>query len=226
VSRRVAAICGETVARGPFTGLRLPELLPDTSAKLLGSYERELHPALERLLLQDFELVVNIGCSDGYYAVGAGKRLPAARAFAFDLNESFRRATVATAAANGVSVEVGATCTPERLRELCGSGRVLVICDCEGCERELIAPELTQDASIVLELHPGTENLPERFRDGYHVSLVESTGRDPAEYPELAELDAGDRSLAVFERMDAQSWAVIEARTRTPRTSPGQPASR
>ncbi len=210
LSQRVSAMLDGTVARGPFAGMRMPEVLPDTSAKLLGSYEEELHPTLERLLGGDFDVVVNVGCSDGYYAVGALRRLSAARGVAFDLNESFRKATAATAAANHVELKIESTCSPARLRELAGTSRVLVICDCEGCERDLIEPETTGLASIVVELHPGTEDLAQRYGAGYVVTLVESTGRDPSGYPELATLASEERSLAVFERMEPQTWAVIE----------------
>lgn len=211
MSRRVSAMLDGTVARGPFAGMRMPRLLPDTSAKLLGSYEEELHPTLGRLLGADFDVVVNVGCSDGYYAVGALRRLRAARGVAFDLNGEYREATAATAAANGVELEIASTCSPARLRELCSAARVLVICDCEGCEQDLIGPEITASASVVVELHPGTEDLPQRFGDGHAVILVESAGRrDPNAYPELAGLSPEERFLAVFERMEPQAWAVIE----------------
>jgi hypothetical protein len=66
------------VAGGPFQGLHYPHRRSVGSAplpKLLGSYESELHAALEQLLTEEHETVVDIGCAEGYYAVGLGLRL-------------------------------------------------------------------------------------------------------------------------------------------------------
>lgn len=211
VSREVADLCDRRVVRGPFAGTVLPALLPDTSAKLLGSYEVELQPAFEQLVAHGYAVVVNVGCSDGYYAAGLVRRLPGAHGFAFDVDAAHRAAARETAAANDVAVEVDGACTAAQLAELCGAGEVLVVCDCEGCERDLIAPEITGRATVVVELHAGTEDLPARFGEAYRVSTIGSAPRHAADYPELARLRRPkDRDLAVFERVVPQDWAIIQ----------------
>lgn len=189
----------------------LPSLLPDTSAKVLGSYERELHPAIERILHDRFTVIVNVGCSDGYYAVGLGRRLPDARVHAFDLNEPFRAAAVRTAAANSVAVTVREQCYPDELRRLCTGSRALVVCDCEGCEEQLVWPEFLLGATVLVELHPGTDILlPPRFEATHMVELIEAQPRDPNAYPELRNLPRAERELAVFERPLPQTWALLQ----------------
>ena len=78
----------ETVLSGPFKGMRYPlrssgqgGLLP----KLLGTYERELSPAIERLISDRPTLVVNVGAAEGYYAVGLALRAPQAQVIAFEM---------------------------------------------------------------------------------------------------------------------------------------------
>src|SRR3954469_9686968 len=66
------------VEGGLFPGLRLPQqasegcLIP----KLLGIYEAPLIQHLHRLLARSPEVVLNIGCAEGYYAVGLARLLP------------------------------------------------------------------------------------------------------------------------------------------------------
>ena len=74
------------VLAGPFAGMRY-----ETEAvhsmhvpRLLGTYERELHASLERAPGMPYLRVINIGCGEGYYAVGLAMRLPGAHVHAFD----------------------------------------------------------------------------------------------------------------------------------------------
>jgi hypothetical protein len=66
----VIARTGLRVSGGPFAGLKLSErsvgseLLP----KLLGTYELELHRVIEEFLSTDYDVLINIGCGEGFYA--------------------------------------------------------------------------------------------------------------------------------------------------------------
>lgn len=211
-------MCGGVVVRRPFSGTRFPGVISDTSAKLLGSYEKELHPVIENLLADRFDSMVNIGCSDGYYAVGVARRLPpGTRIYAFDIHQPYREATEQTAAANNLGIQVGSICTPEELLRICSGGRTLVISDCEGCEDELIRPELVPNATVLVELHPFAatdQNVPRRFAGTHDIELITSTGlREPSEYPELASLPRETQEMAVFEgRGVGQQRAVLRPR--------------
>ena len=64
------------VAAGPFAGMRYitrscgSKLAP----KVIGCYERELHPAIENAIRGDYQRIIDIGCAEGYYAVGLAWR--------------------------------------------------------------------------------------------------------------------------------------------------------
>ena len=69
---------GTVVMAGPLKGL---DFLPHSAegchvAKLLGCYEQPLHPFIERAIQTAYQVVVNIGCAEGYYAVGMARRMP------------------------------------------------------------------------------------------------------------------------------------------------------
>src|SRR3954471_21407829 len=70
VSSRIPKL---TVLNGPFAGLVYPSVdasLASLFAKLLGSYEREIHPVVEKICTAEYTDIVNVGCAEGYYAVG------------------------------------------------------------------------------------------------------------------------------------------------------------
>src|SRR6478672_6897407 len=68
---------GLVVQHGPFKGMKYPGVNSVGSAlipKLLGSYERELHPLIDSICAGQYDQVVDIGCAEGYYAVGLAMR--------------------------------------------------------------------------------------------------------------------------------------------------------
>ena len=84
---------GLTVRSGPFAGLRFyvtkaavgaPRVADCLPAKLIGCYEQELHPGIERLLGSSPSTIVNVGAAEGYYAVGLAMRAPGSRVHAFE----------------------------------------------------------------------------------------------------------------------------------------------
>jgi hypothetical protein len=112
---------GLSVQTGPFTGLRYPRLgvlrVPGLGARLLGSYEVELHPVIETLIATRPPLVVNIGAPDGYYAVGMALRCERAQVLAYEPEPYRSRVCAMPARMNGVAdrVEHRGLCTPESL---------------------------------------------------------------------------------------------------------------
>lgn len=134
---------GPFVRDGPFEGMEFTTncRLPWFPTYLTGNYEAELHEAVERFIASDPGIVVDVGCAEGYYAVGLATRLPRAQIYAYDIDEHARRTCAAVAAANGVAdrVTIREACTHQDLRELCGPSTVLLM-DCEGAELDLFDP--------------------------------------------------------------------------------------
>jgi hypothetical protein len=150
-----------TVLHGPFKGLKYPSLDSHGSAlfaKLLGSYEKEIHEVVEDICAHQYDAIINIGCGEGYYAVGLAMRIQSAAVFAFDTSEEARGYTQRMAALNNVSerVEVGGTCTPEMLSQLVAGKKALVVCDCEGCESSLFLKQNVgqfANSDLLIETH-------------------------------------------------------------------------
>ena len=218
----------DTVRSGPFTGMRLvgEESWGHIASYLLGSYERELHGVLEQLLETSYDAVVDVGCAEGYYAVGLARRLPAAIVHAFDIDEQAQRICARLAEVNGVAdrVVVGGFCDPDRLEQLIG-GRTLVFVDCEGCEAQLLDPTLVpalRGADLVVELHDFidptiTARILERFGPTHEIEIVDAGTRSADDYPELAAESGLVRFTALFEARPTDphpmQWAVLRART-------------
>ena len=187
----------------------------DFSARLLGSYEKELHPALERLISDGVTHVYDVGCANGYYVVGLARRLPEVPVIGFDVSPAARSCTTALAAHNGVAeqVTVLGRCTPQVLSEL-PEGSLSV--DCEGAELHLITAEVARSnpsTIFIIECHdfldptaPISATLSSRFV-GRSVQRIPVQPRSPQDAPGLPPHIARE---AVDELRNAQScWLVV-----------------
>jgi hypothetical protein len=217
---------GLEVRRGPLAGLRyLPELAQtsgDLVAKLVGTYEQELRPALEDWISASPATIVDVGSAEGTYAVGLALAIPRAHVLAFDVDPAARALCRAMAELNGVAdrVSVQGACTHEVLNGLPPDG-VRLFLDCEGCELELLRPDLVPALRrwpIIVELHDFVDasistTIVERFSATHDVRLVEGSDRDPAALPELAGLDGRTRAALLSEfRPAAMRWGVLTPR--------------
>jgi hypothetical protein len=219
---------GTVVAMGSLQGL---DFLPQSAegchiAKLLGCYEQPLQPFVQQAIDASYPLILNIGCAEGYYAVGMARSMPATRVLAFDVNPTAQQVCQELAVKNGVAdrVAVGALFRSEDFAAYEGQ-KVLVFCDIEGAERELLDPlksPALAGMDLIVESHecliPGvTKLLLERFAASHTITLVEDDGQRqlhaaPAWFKNLAHLD---QLLAVWEwRSGPTPWLVMKARIR------------
>ena len=106
--KRIQRECSGRVLSGPFAGLRyLDEILrPDLLPKLLGTYEKELHPWLEELLARPIAHIINVGAAEGYYATGFALRQPETRVLAFEMDPVEQRRMRVLTEQNGVADRV------------------------------------------------------------------------------------------------------------------------
>ena len=231
IAKAIVAQHGLIVQSGPFQGMQyVPEMLSPERLlqhtvlpKILGCYEAELHSVLNRVLERDYERIVNIGCSEGYYAVALSLRFPGALILAFDLDPGARELCEEMARLNGVAdrVTIRGECTREHLQGLAGAG-TLVVCDCEGCELVLLRPDLVPSLAacdLIAELHDCVDPsisrvVPARFGETHDVTLVQKSDRDPSAYPLLERFNSHQRRLAVseFNWGPPRSWALLCAR--------------
>lgn len=212
----VAESVGWVVQRGPFRGMRYVEAYGDLGAKVLGSYEEELHETVERLATTQYDTIINIGAAEGYYAVGFALRCPQARVIAYETNPAGREFCSAMARLNGVQVEVHGTFTVADLTEV-PAGRTLVLMDIEGGELALLDPDVAPGlsrADHLVELHDFVDptikpTILARFRDTHEARLVATAPRRLADYPELT-----SRTARVLDehRPCPMEWALLTRR--------------
>lgn len=216
---------GTKIMDGPFAGMEFIEHSAEGChlPKLLGCYEEELHPFLSSLPAMKYSTVLKIGCAEGYYAVGIKRLLPAARMIAFDINPAAQAACKALAGRNGVAVEVRGICTREDFNAFSSADRMLVWCDIEGAEGELLDPQVSpalRQMDLVVEFHPVATGhtfndvLP-RFTETHAIEILQTSAHHPLLPPFLKQLGHLDQLLAQWEwRSGPTPWAVMRANKR------------
>jgi hypothetical protein len=217
---------GFDVRGGPFAGLRYPAELRsapgDLVAKLLGSYERELHGVLEEWIAADYPHVIDVGCAEGYYAVGFASKMAGTTVHAFDIDPLARERCCELARLNDVAgrVRLGGICEPASLEAFPARG-VALLADCEGYERILLDPSAAPKLrgwSILVELHEFldatiTQTIEGRFRDTHTVELIEGEDRTEDGLDELASTSPRTRAALLGERRPGRMrWAHLQPR--------------
>jgi hypothetical protein len=228
IDDQVWAATGGVVQQGPFAGMRLLRDVAwstgDITPKLLGTYEEELGPFFAAAGAAGYDQVLDVGCAEGYYAVGAARLLTSARVLAYDIDPRARATCGRAARENGVHgrVEVRGACSLEELERALGSARrTLLIMDCEGCELDLIdparAPSLRR-ADCVIECHdfsgPGTaEKIAARLEATHALEVIRAGARDPHRFGVLAAMPDLWKWTAVCEfRPATMRWVTARAR--------------
>jgi hypothetical protein len=223
------------VVNGPFKGMKYLRLSSGSALmpKLVGSYEMELHPTLEEIIQSEYDRILNIGCAEGYYAVGLALRMPRPDIHGFELNAAARERCRQLAELNGLSdrINIHGLCTPDDLVALT-KPRTLIVCDCEGAELELLDPARVHgllQADILVEIHDFIDPrissaIFERFDATHRIRMISSTKRHPAAFPALRSLSPREQLFALEEfRPGTMEWAFIQySRILSPRREASQ----
>jgi len=176
-----------TIKNGVFQGMRYPSSQSAGSAllpKLLGSYEFELHDLLTKIINTNYTDIVDIGCAEGYYAVGLGMKMPSAKVYAFDINPHARKLCLDMAQLNHTSDKllIGGWCDESTLLSMKFSGRALILSDCEGYEKILFTQKVAEFLSshdILIEVHDLIDleistRLRDVFRNTHDIAVITS----------------------------------------------------
>ena len=217
--------CGrpEVVVTGPFAGMKTIDRAAGSAhtPKVSGTYEKELHEELTALCATPFELLINIGSAEGYYAVGFLLEQRGLRALCIDIDPEAGPLLSRLAARNGVldRVEVAITLPFDELEARLEAGLpALVICDCEGAEDALLCPEVWPSlarATILVELHecyvPGiSQRVRARFEGSHSIAEIRARPRQPEELVAWPELSSAERLAMMDEGRDPnQNWFVM-----------------
>ncbi len=229
----VCAQTGMRVFAGPYRGMRLLRerswATGDIPAKLIGSYEIEVQEAIVALARYDHDAVVDIGCAEGFHAIGATFVTRDIPVYAYDTNPEAVRILGLAAEANGVAGRVHGRglCDAAELKRLSTDHpRLLLVSDCEGYEKTLfsdpVALEAVATSDLVIECHDfldptTTANILLRLQQTHRVDIVYSGARDPNAVPFLRQLPDLWRWMVVQERRPCvMHWLVCTALKRAP----------
>jgi precorrin-6B methylase 2 len=215
---------GTTVHRGLFAGMTYMEGATEGSliSRLMGVYEAELHPHLEAFMAAGVDCLIDVGCAEGYYAVGLARRYPGLEVHAHDTSEDAQRACAELAARNGVSdrVQVGGAFGPQDFEAFAGRN-VLVLVDTEGAEVDILDPALGPSLAgmkIIVETHDvfragANDTIRRRFEASHEIVEVRTRPKAFDPPPWLDNLSELDVLLATWEwRERATPWLVMTPR--------------
>jgi hypothetical protein len=210
---------------GPFIGLKYfnrvawGPLMP----KWLGSYEWELHDTIRKINQNHYNTIFDIGCAEGYYAVGLAKRNPATAVYAYDCDPFARKLCAELKAINRTeNLSIFSHCTYEEIINK-GKGRVLLLCDIEGDEYRLLDPpkcSALRKMDILVESHPFQDKteadvakiLNDRFKETHYIQIIIPRSPELSKHKNPAHLSADELSACLNEHRQWNTpWLWMQA---------------
>ncbi len=225
-------LLSDTVKNGPFKGLKYPfqnAIHSTLFPKLLGYYELELQPILNKVFQKSYQVIIDIGSAEGYYAVGMAKKYPKSVTYAVDINSEARKKTKYLANYNGIedsrNFQILDEITTDFLFNLDPTERHLIFSDCEGFEVSLFTEDIIsklKKSDFIIEIHdfivPGASDLLiKRFESTHQVQVVKSID-DRFKYREINDLEISQLPLSdqiqlLEEKRPCQmEWIYCESR--------------
>lgn len=210
VANTVERRSGRKVLSGPFKGMNYSVQASEgaRAARLIGAYEASLAPVIEEIVARSYDLVIDVGSAEGYYAVGLARRLPQAQIWARDADPAAQALCQALAEANNVAtrVQIGGLMA-HRDFDICRAQYTLVLCDIEGAEDDLLDPTKAQGllaADILVEVHDSFQTglsakIAARFQATHHLQRIGRKLDDSALPDWMDGLSDMDRLMALWE---------------------------
>lgn len=219
---------GAKVRGGIFAGMEYVSAAAEGALvpRLFGTYEDELHPHILSIVAGGLDCVIDVGCAEGYYAVGLARLAPQVTVHAYDIDETARQACAELAEINGVAdrVRIAGEFRPGDFQAFAGR-RSLVVVDAEGAEVDILLPDeapALAGMSLIVETHDvyrkgAMREIVRRFEATHDIVRVDQKPKvfDPPRW--LLELPHLDQLLAVWEwRLKPTPWLVMRPKTETP----------
>lgn len=219
------------VCNGPFKGMKFnteAAMSGSTYAMLLGSFESEIHPFIYTVLKNQYNAIINIGCAEGYYAIGFARLMPATIIKAYDTSNDALIKARALAEQNMVHKQISflGTFYPQDVEKIDAHNKTLFIVDCEGAERKIFTKESASkllNADLIIELHINLyPELEEYFRsifaDTHDIKIVNSVDdhlkAKQYAYSQLEGLDYTMRHFITEEREIFMQWMLLLAKNK------------
>jgi hypothetical protein len=209
---------GDTVRFGPLAGTRLRVEWSELP-KFLGTYEAQLHPYLYQVISHPYDLILNIGCAEGYYAVGLARAIPHSDVRAYDTDPVQRARCKDNVILNDLlsRISIGDEFEGQMFGDF-PEKRVLVVCDVEGHEVSLLDPRKhfgLETIDLIVELHEDActtirDLFQERFANTHRiVHVARQLFGDLGQIESLFDSEM-DQLAAIYEnRFGRTSWLVL-----------------
>lgn len=199
------------ILNGPFKGMKYPSiditeltLVP----KISGSYEAHLSLLVNEINKTNYNNIVDVGCAEGYYAVGFAMHLPNCMVHCFDVNEKDLQFCKEMANLNKVNnLTYNNFCSQDTLINFNYQDKSLIFCDCEGYELELfneVVISALKNTDVLIELHdifnPTISSiLLQRFEASHNVQIINNSNIDYSKMEGLENLTNAEKAFAVYE---------------------------
>jgi hypothetical protein len=208
------------VLAGAFQGMRYFNEVTSGSLvpKWVGTYEMELHPWIRRIVEWHPGNVIDVGCAEGFYAVGLARLLQGIRVSTFDVDFISSRQLKRLSNLNRVAdqIQIAGWCSHWEIERLAAKKDALVIADIEGHETVFLDPVACpslETTRILVELHPAFGGLLEDtrnklkagFADTHHVDELPFVSRNASNGSHLLRFGFQAEEIPCGV---AQSWPV------------------
>lgn len=218
------------VQNGIFKGMKYPRIDSNGSSiypKLLGSYELELAPFVKEAIATSYSEIIDVGCAEGYYAVGFALNTVNTKIYAYDTEEKARILCQEMSNLNGVQdkINIKATLTSSELKNFKFTGKGLVICDCEGFEKDLFNQDNInnlKNCDILIETHDLinieiSTYLKKLFAPTHDIEVIQSIDDIQKaiyyDFEEIKEYDLATRKHILAEGRGAtMEWLICRAK--------------
>ena len=203
------------VQNGPFKGMiTLNESswdLLSAGLKLVGGYEREIATDIEKAISRRPFHIVNVGCAEGYYAIGMALALPRCSVTAIDTDPKSIDLLRKAAALNKVENQIIVS------KSYFPHNADLIIMDCEGCEISLLNHiDQLHNTDLIIETHDFvvdgiTNKLCESLRHTHSIDIVSSDNDLKVEIM----MEDGTKYFMEEHRPEPAKWLIAWKRDRS-----------
>lgn len=218
------------VKHGPFKGLKYPDYTSYGSTifpKIIGCYENEIAGVFNNFSEKNYSEIIDIGCAEGYYAVGMAMKMPDAMIYAYDIDENSRSYCQQLAQLNGVvdKIEIRSECSENELAVFSFTVKGFILCDCEGYEKYLFTEHSAKNLAncdLLIETHDFIDidisgHIKSVFSNTHQLTIIKSVDdiekARTYDFPETSNLDLKIKKEIFREGRPAiMEWYFLESK--------------
>jgi len=230
LSERIRLHYANTIAYGPFKGLKLVEDAhwgsADLGGMILGLYEQEILNELSALG-RKHRSFIDLGAADGYYGLGVLVGELFEKSYCFEITEKGREVIARNAALNTLQdrVTILGEAKPDFYTQIAPQdlADALLLIDIEGAEFDIVSADTFAafaKSTVIIEVHEWYPDIQDRLTRllqqsaATHTARRFSTGaRDLSSFAELKIINDSERWLLCSEgRPYLMSWYRFDPR--------------